>query len=253
MPIPSIKSDEAISAMRDGGKILGRILFELKNTVKQGITTKSLDFQAETLMAKFNVIPSFKNYKGYPASICTNVNNQVVHGIPDNYVLKQGDIISIDAGLIHKGWHVDAAAATGVGQISDADEKFIKTAYIALEEGIKAAQAGMRTGDIGFAIQQAVMREGYSAVHDFTGHGIGKNLHEPPEVPNFGQKGKGTLLVPGMTICIEPIIAIGKRYCDILSDGWTAVTRDESLAVQVEHTILITPVGPEILTLYTEG
>lgn len=252
MPNYEPKSAEAIAAMREGGKILGRILFELGQLVKPGITTKSLDEAAESMMAKFNVIPSFKGYRGYPAVICTNVNEQIVHAIPGNRILHEGDIISIDAGVIHKGYHTDAAITVGVGKISDEAKKFIQSAYDALEKALTVAKQGMRTGDIGFAIQNLVESRGYSIVHDFIGHGIGKNLHEAPEIPNFGKTGKGALFIPNMTICIEPIITMGKRYCDILSDGWTSVTRDGSWAAQVEHTILITENGNEILTLYRE-
>lgn len=249
MPAYHIKTQAEIEAMRRAGKILAQILRELCGMTRPGITTKDLDTAAEALMKKINVLPSFKGYRGYPAVICTNVNEVVVHGIPDDRKLKEGDIISIDGGVVVDGFHSDAAITVGVGKISDEARKFIQTTKEALQLGIAQAKPGKKTGDIGFAVQRHMEKHGYSVSRDFVGHGIGRRLHEPPEVPNFGPRGKGALLVPGMTIAIEPIVMTGQRYTKILEDGWTVVTKDGSLGGQEEHTILITPEGNEILTL----
>lgn len=248
MPKYTIKTEEEIEKMRRGSKILALILQELKQTVRPGITTKELDTKAEKLMAQFGVLPSFKGYRGYPSVICTNVNEEVVHAIPGDRILQEGDIISIDGGVIFEGFHSDAAITLPVGKVSEDTLAFIRIAEEALVLGIGQAKPGNKTGDIGFVIQRHIESHGYGVVREFVGHGIGRVLHEPPEIPNFGKRGKGLLLVPGMTICIEPIITKGQRFTKILNDGWTAVTRDGSLACQVEHTVLITPNGPEILT-----
>lgn len=235
--------------MRECGKILNRILSELKNTVKPGVTTKKLDLLAEKLMAQFGVKSSFKNYQGYPASICANINEEVVHGIPsEKKFLKEGDIISIDCGVCLNGYHTDAAITVGVGEISDDAKKFIETAYKALDSAIKIAKPGNKIGDISSVIQNLTESNDYAVVHEFTGHGIGKALHEPPEIPNFGKSGRGFALIPGMTIAIEPIIAMGKRYIKTLPDKWTTITCDKSLACQVEDTILVTDNDCENLT-----
>lgn len=246
----NIKTTAEIAAMREGGKILADILHELALATRIGVTTGELNNKAEMLMAKNGVAPSFKGYKGFPALICTAVNEEVVHGIPGKRVLEDGDIITIDGGVIHKGFHTDAAVCIMIGNVKPAVRTFVQTVQKALEAALKILKPGVRTGDIGFAVQTVIEKNGYSVVRDFIGHGVGRNLHEDPEVPNCGKAGKGALLVPGMVIAIEPIIAMGKRFVDILSDGWTAVTRDGSFACQIEHTIAITPTGYEILTKY---
>lgn len=246
------KSPAEISAMREGGKILGQILHELALSIKIGMTTGELNIKAEALMARESVAPSFKGYRGFPAAICTNVNEEVVHAIPGKKMLKDGDIVSIDCGIFHKGMHTDAAVTIMLGNVKPEIRSFVKTVQQSLEKAIEAIRPGIRVGDIGFIIQQCVESRGYSVIHDFVGHGIGKHLHEEPEIPNFGKKGKGHILLPRMTICIEPIIAMGERFIETLSDKWTTVTRDNSPACQIEHTLAITPSGCEVLTGYNQ-
>lgn len=246
----SIKAPAEIAAMREGGKILAEILHELALATKPGISTGELNLKAEALMEARSVAPSFKGYHGYPAVICTAINEEVVHSIPGKRIIAAGDIISIDCGVIHKGFHTDSAVTVLVGAVSDEARNFVLCVQKAFEKGLIEAVAGNRIGDISFAVQRWIESNGYAVVRDFVGHGIGREMHEEPQIPNFGKKGKGPLLVPGMTIAIEPIIAQGARYVDILRDEWTAVTRDGSLGCQIEHTLLITAGAPEVLTKY---
>ncbi len=248
-----IKTPEEIAAMREGGKILAEILHELALFTKIGMRTEELNLKAEMLMAKFDVAPSFKGYRGYPAVICTSVNEEVIHAIPGKRILQDGDIISIDGGVIHKGFHTDAAVTIMLGNVKPEVRVFVKTVQQSQEKAFAVIKPGARVGDIGFAVQQWIESHGYSVVRDFIGHGVGRQLHEEPEVPNFGKKGKGPVLLPGMVIAIEPIIAMGSRFVDILTDSWTVITRDGSLACQVEHTVAITPSGYEILTKYNNN
>ena len=245
-----IKTPEEVAAMREGGKILAQILHELALAAKVGMTTGELNIKAEALMATRNVAPSFKGYKGFPAVICTAVNEEVVHGIPGKRELKNGDIITIDCGVIHKGFHTDAAVAILVGDTDPAVRKFAHTVQKSFEAALQILKPGSRTGDIGHAVQTMIESNGYSVVREFIGHGVGRSLHEEPEVSNCGKKGKGPVLIPGMVIAIEPIIAMGSRFVDIKSDGWTAITRDGNYACQIEHTVAITPSGYEVLTAY---
>ncbi|MBI2453842.1 type I methionyl aminopeptidase [Candidatus Peregrinibacteria bacterium] len=248
----SIKSPAEISAMREGGKILADILHELAISAKIGMRTEELNIKAEALIEKYGVLPSFKGYHGYPAVICVSVNEEVVHGIPGKRVLRDGDIVSIDGGVIHKGFHSDAAVAVMLGNVEPEVRTFVKTVAKSFEKALAVIRPGNKTGDIGFAVQHYIETNGYSVVRDFIGHGVGRNLHEDPPIPNWGQRGKGSLLVPGMTIAVEPIISMGKRFVEILRDGWTAVTKDGSPACQVEHTIAITTNGCEVLTKYNK-
>lgn len=245
-----IKTPEEISAMRAGGKILAEILHELALATKIGMRTEELNLKAETLMAKFGVAPSFKGYHGFPAVICTSVNEEVVHAIPGKRILNDGDIISIDGGVIHKGFHTDAAVTIMLGNVKPEVRTFVKTVQQAFEKALAVLKPGAHIGDIGFAVQQWIESHGYSVVRDFIGHGVGRNLHEAPEVPNCGKRGNGPALIPGMVIAIEPIIAMGARFVDISQDKWTASTRDGKPACQIEHTIAITPSGYEVLTNY---
>lgn len=248
--MPNIKTEDEIQAMREGGKILAKILHELALQAKTGMTTEELNAKAEMMMAKHNVIPSFKGYRGFPAALCTSINEEIVHGIPGRRALKDGDILSIDCGVFYKGLHTDSAVTILIGNAKPDVREFVYAAQKALEKAFDIIRPGIYTGDIGFTIQHYVESRGYSIVRDFLGHGIGQALHEKPEVPNFGKKGKGALLAPGMTIAIEPIIAMGSRFCKTLGDNWTAVTQDGKVACQIEHTILITPNGFEVLTKY---
>lgn len=247
-----IKTTEEIAAMRTGGKILAEILHELALFTKIGMRTEEINIKAEALMAEHNVPPSFKGYHGFPGVVCTSVNEEIVHAIPGKRVLQDGDIISIDCGVIYKGFHSDAAITILLGNVKPEVKDFVLAVQKAFEKGLAAIKPGAHTGDIGFAVQNYIESHGYSVIRDFIGHGVGRNLHEDPQVPNVGKKGKGTLLVPGMVIAIEPIIAMGERFSKTLPDGWTAITKDSSLACQIEHTIAITPTGCEVLTKYKD-
>lgn len=246
----TIKTPAEVQLMRESGKILSEILHELALATKPGVTTGELNTLAERLMAEHNVVSSFKGYHGFPGVICTAVNEEVVHGIPGKRTVNNGDIITIDCGVIHKGWHSDAAVVVGLGNVDPAVKKFVETVQKCFDKVLPILKPGNRIGDIGFTIQHWIESNGYSVVRDFVGHGIGREMHEEPQVENCGKKGTGPLLVPGMTIAIEPIITMGKRYVDILDDEWTAVTRDGSMACQIEHTFAITDSGCEALTKY---
>jgi methionyl aminopeptidase len=245
---PTIKTDKEIRLMREGCKILAELLQNLRGEVKPGITTGDLNAIAEEMISKTGTIPSFKGYNGFPGVICTSVNEEVVHSIPGNRMLNEGDIISIDGGLIHEGFHSDSCITVEVGEVKPEVHDFVVAVEESLNIAINEVRPGAKTGDIGFVIEKYINSRGYSVTHDFIGHGIGRELHEAPEIPNFGKKGTGTILVPGMTICIEPICIMGDRFSKILDDKWTAVTRDDSWAAQFEHTILVTETGHEILT-----
>ncbi|HLG25850.1 MAG TPA: type I methionyl aminopeptidase, partial [Candidatus Gracilibacteria bacterium] len=210
--------------------------------------TLELDAKAEAMMKSFGVIPSFKGYRGYPNVLCANVNEQVVHGIPTGYVLKEGDIITVDCGVVLDGFHTDSAIQKGVGKVDERSFKLMQTAEKALEKGIAAVKPGVRIRTISGIIQDIVEKNGFSVVRDLIGHGVGKRLHEDPPVPNFRDEDHGPMLQPGMTIAIEPIISMGSDQIKLMKDGWTYVTADGSRATQVEHSIAVTEKGAEILT-----
>lgn len=246
----TIKSAREIELMREAGKILARTHDELEKFIRPGISTLDINKKGEEIIRSFGCIPSFLNYNGYPASICVSVNDEVVHGIPDkNHIIKEGDIVSLDAGVIYKGYHSDAARTHAVGEISPEAAKLIEITRQSFFEGIKFAKAGNHLYDISNAIDAYVRPFGYGIVRDLVGHGIGSHLHEDPEVPNFRQRRKGIKLQPGMTLAIEPMINIGR--CDVvwLDDDWTVVTEDGSLSAHYENTVLITDGEPEILSL----
>lgn len=245
-----IKTPEEIAKMREGGTILAHILHELALTVKIGMTTESLAQKTDALMGHYNVMPSFKGYHGYPSSVCVSVNEEIVHGIPGKRILQDGDVVKLDCGVFHKGLHTDSAVAVMLGNVPDGVRDFVYTSQKAFEKALSVLKQGNKIGDIGFTIQNYVESRGYSIVRDYTGHGVGRNLHEQPEITNFGKKGTGALIVPGMTLAIEPIIAMGARFSKVLPDKWTAITKDGSVACQVEHSIAITPSGYDILTMY---
>jgi len=248
MEIP-IKTSLEIEAMRKGGRILGNLLKRLRENAKPGTTTLDLDSLALKICEEENVKPAFLGYKGYPAVICSSINDEVVHAIPTTKELKSGDLLSIDCGIVLDGMITDAAISLVVeGEKNAEAENLIKTTAKALASGISQIRPGNKTGDIGFAIQEVVHKAGYHIIRELTGHGVGKRLHEPPIVNNYGKRGEGFTLKPGMTLAIEPIIAIGGRFIKTLSDNWTIVTRDHSLAAQIEHTVLVTAQGNEILT-----
>ncbi|MDO4279258.1 MAG: type I methionyl aminopeptidase [Lachnoclostridium edouardi] len=246
----SIKSEREIELMREAGRILAVTHEELEKAIKPGMSTWEIDRLGERIIRGYGCIPSFKNYNGYPASICVSVNDQVVHGIPSkNHIIKEGDIVSLDAGVIYKGYHSDAARTHGVGQISQEAKKLIEVTRQSFFEGIKFAKAGNHLNDISAAIQAYAEKFGYGVVRDLVGHGIGTNLHEDPEVPNFSQRRKGIRLQPGMTLAIEPMINAGRYDVAWLDDDWTVITEDGSLSAHYENTVLITDGEPEILTL----
>ena len=245
-----LKNRLQLDCMRKAGALLFDVLCRLKEAVKPGTSTAALDVYAEQLIRKHGAIPSFLNYHGFPASICASVNEQVVHGIPsDSIILTEGDIISVDCGLILDGWQSDSAFTVGVGEISPDAQQLIDVTEESFFKGIRKAVQGNKLGDIGYAIQSYAESFGYGVVRDLTGHGIGRNMHEEPSVPNFGRQGHGTKLRPGMTLAIEPMIAMGGYPVQELADGWTIVTQDASLCAHYEHTIAVNEKGlPELLS-----
>lgn len=246
----TIKSDKEIELMRQAGKILALVHEELEKFVKPGMTTYEIDKKGEELIRSYDCIPSFLNYNGYPASICLSINDEVVHGIPSKKrVVREGDILSLDAGVIYKGYHSDAARTIGIGEISEQAKKLIQVTEQSFFEGIKYAKEGHHLHEISKAIDEYAVSNGFSIVRDLVGHGIGTNLHEEPEIPNFKQKGRGIKLVSGMTLAIEPMINVGRYDVEWLEDDWTVVTRDGSLSAHYENTVLITKGEPEILSL----
>lgn len=246
----SIKSEREIKLMREAGKILAQVHEELGKAIEPGMSTLDIDRLGERLIRSFGCIPSFKDYNGYPASICVSVNDEVVHGIPNkHHILREGDIVSLDAGVIWNGYHSDAARTYGVGEISLEAAKLIEVTRQSFFEGIKFAKAGNHLNDISAAVQKYAESFGYGVVRDLVGHGIGTHLHEDPEVPNFAQKRKGIRLEAGMTLAVEPMITAGRYDVVWMDDDWTVVTDDGSLAAHYENTILITDGEPEILSL----
>ena len=247
----SIKSKREIELMRESCRLLAIVHKAMEEAIKPGISTLDIDRLGEKMIRELGCIPNFKNYHGYPASICVSVNDEVVHGIPSKHrILQEGDIVSLDAGLIYKGYHSDAARTHAVGKISPEAQKLIDVTKQSFFEGIKMAKAGNHLYDISNAIDAYVSQFGYGIVRDLVGHGIGTQLHEDPQIPNFAQKKRGLKLEPGMTLAIEPMINIGRADVEWLDDDWTVVTEDGSLSAHYENTILITEGEPEILTLY---
>ena len=246
----SIKTAREIDLMREAGRLLEKVHNELAKVIRPGISTWEIDHIGEKLIRDLGCIPSFLNYQGYPASICVSVNDEVVHGIPSKkHILKEGDIVSLDVGLIYKGFHSDAARTHAVGQISPDAQKLIDVTRQCFFEGIKYAKAGCHLYEISAAIGAYAESFGYGVVRDLVGHGIGTAMHEDPQIPNFAQKRRGIRLMPGMTLAIEPMINIGRPDVCWLDDDWTVVTEDGSLSAHYENTVLITDGEPEILTL----
>ncbi len=245
-----LKNVEQLNRMRKSGALLYDVLCRLKEAVKPDISTAALDVYAEQLIRKHKAIPSFLNYEGYPATLCVSINDEVVHGIPsEDVVLKDGDVVSIDCGLILDGWQADSAFTVGVGSISPENRQLIDVTEESFFKGIRQAIDGNHLGDIGHAIQAYAESYGYGVIRDLTGHGIGRNMHEDPSVPNYGKPGHGVKLRPGMTLAIEPMIAMGDYHVSQLEDGWTIVTDDGSVCSHYEHTIAVNEKGlPELLT-----
>jgi len=241
-----IKSDEEIVIMRKCGKILAAILDKLRAEVRPGIKTGQLDIIMAEESKKRGVIPSFKNYRGFPANLCVSVNDEIVHGIPGERILQEGDIVSLDVGAKLNGFHTDAAITIGVGRISKEAEELIAVTEGSLKSGIAQAVSGAQIGDISFAIQHYVESKGFSVVREYTGHGIGRDLHEEPQIPNF-VVGKGHLLRKCMALAIEPMVNVGDWHTKLAANQWTVLTADGSLSAHFEHTIVITDNGAEIL------
>ena len=246
----TIKSAREIELMRQAGKILASVHEELGKALKPGMSTMDIDRLGEKIIRSHGCIPSFKNYNGYPASICVSVNDEVVHGIPTNKrILKEGDIVGLDAGVIYKGYHSDAARTHGIGEISKEASELIKITKESFFEGIKYAREGNHLFEISAAIGRYAEERGYGVVRDLCGHGIGTKLHEAPEIPNYVMGRKGMKLRAGMTLAIEPMINVGDYRVRWLDDDWTVVTRDGSLSAHYENTVLITESEPKLLTL----
>lgn len=245
-----LKTGRELKIMKEACRISAGALQTVGTAVEPGVTTAELDKLAEDYIRSQGGEPNFKNYEGYPATACISINNEVIHGIPSaKRVLKQGDIVSVDLGAKFDGYHGDNAATFACGDISAEAKRLIETTKESLYEGIRAAVSGGRIGDIGYAVQSYVEARGYSVVRQFVGHGIGTHLHEAPEVPNYGTKGRGIRLMPGMTLAIEPMINAGKSEVKVMPDGWTVLTVDGSLSAHFEHTVVITTDGPKIMTL----
>lgn len=246
----SIKSAREIELMREAGRLLANVHEELGKALKPGMTTKEIDRLAEEMIRSYGCIPNFLNYHGFPASVCVSINNEVVHGIPTKERrLQEGDIVSLDAGLIYEGYHSDAARTHAIGEISAEARQLIDVTKQSFFEGIKFAKAGNHLHDISAAIQKYAESYGYGVVRELVGHGIGRELHEDPQIPNFKPVGRGIKLRPGMTLAIEPMINAGRPDVVWLDDDWTVVTSDNSLSAHYENTILITEGEPEILTV----
>ncbi len=248
MPRIRLKTSQEIESIRESSQIVAQTLQILERVIEPGIATRDLDKMAEQFIRKHGGIPSFKGYHGFPSSVCCSVNEQVVHGIPGARKLKEGDIITLDVGVYKNGYHGDSAITVAVGHISTEAQQLMKVTKEALHLGIQHARAGGRLGDIGHAIQTLVEQYGYGIVRQYTGHGIGRELHEAPHVLHYGKANSGLRLKTGMVFTIEPMITTGSHEVNINKDGWTAVTTDKSLCAQFEHTLAITKQGTEILT-----
>lgn len=244
----SIKTEEEIKIMAEGGKILATVLKEIEKSAKPGITTFELDKLAETLILKSGAKPAFKGHEGFPFSLCASVNEVVVHGFPSGYVLKEGDIMGLDLGVLYKGFNTDMSATIPIGKVSFEAKRLINVTKKSLRLGIKKAKPGNTFGDVGNTIQRYVEGQGFGIVKELCGHGIGKELHEAPKIPNYGKRGEGEELKEGMVFCIEPMVAMGDWKLKKASDGYGFATRDNSLSAHFEHTIAITKKGPRILT-----
>lgn len=244
----SIKSSRDLATMREACIISARALKLGGEAVQPGVTTGEIDRIIRKYIESMGAKPNFLGYGGFPGCACISVNNEVIHGIPGNRIIREGDIVSIDTGAVFQGFHGDNAATFGAGRVSPEAQALMDATRESLYEGIRAATVGNRVGDIGAAVQRYVEMRGYSVVRQFVGHGVGTNLHEDPSVPNFGTPGRGTKLLPGMTLAIEPMVNAGTHEVSILGDGWTTVTNDGRLSAHFEHTIAITPDGPVIMT-----
>jgi methionyl aminopeptidase len=244
----SIETADELEGLRRAGRVVAVVLRELRRRVQPGVTTAELDAAAESRVRAAGAEPAFKGYRGYPATLCASVNEQVVHGIPNRTPLASGDIVSLDMGVKLNGYYGDSAVTVPVGTVDDNVRKLLRVTREALDKGIAQVKVGGRISDIGHAIQAHVEANGFSVVREFVGHGIGASLHEEPQIANYGEPGRGPRLAEGMTLAIEPMVNMGKAAVRVLADGWTAVTRDGSLSAHFEHTVAVTADGPWILT-----
>jgi len=244
-----IRSEREITAMRQAGKVVAIVLEILSGAIRPGMETKELDVIAGRELKKLGAKPSFKGYRGFPANLCVSVNDEIVHGIPGERVLKEGDIVSLDFGSIYDGFQGDAAVTVSVGEVKPETKRLMETTADALEAGIAKAYAGARLGDISAAVQRCAESGGYSVIREYTGHGIGRQMHEEPQIPNFGQPGTGPLLKKGMVLALEPMVSMGDWRTRLGSDHWTVSTADGSLSAHFEHTVAITDAEAEVLTV----
>ncbi|MFH1856803.1 MAG: type I methionyl aminopeptidase [Candidatus Omnitrophota bacterium] len=246
----NLRSQAEIENIAIAGEIVAAAIEKIASLIKEGITTKELDAEAESFIIKKGARPAFKGYRGFPAAICASINEEIVHGIPSNRKLRSGDLISIDLGVEKEGFYADAAMTVGVGSIKKDVQGLIEITQIALLNGIKKAQIGNRISDVSYCIQQTVRKAGFDVIREFVGHGIGTKLHEEPPIPNYGELNKGPRIKNGMVLAIEPMVCEGHWKTEILKDGWTVVTKDRKLSAHFEHTIVVTKNGPRILTLW---
>jgi methionyl aminopeptidase len=246
----TLKSERELGLMREAGRIVAEVLRRIEETVKPGITTAELEAVAgETIVGKYGAIPSFKGYRGFPGMVCASINQEIVHGIPGKRVLHEGDIVSVDVGVIHNGYHGDAAITVAVGEIDTESQRLLEVTSESLRIGIEAAQPGKWTSDISKAIERYVEGQGFSVVREYTGHGIGRQMHEDPQIPNYYNPRLGRArLRPGMTFALEPMVNVGGWRTRVLEDNWTVVTDDGTRSAHFEHTVAVTDNGPEILT-----
>ncbi len=243
-----IKTKEEIEIMGEGGRILAKIIRELKNKVKPGVSTQELDKVADDLILSYGAKPAFKGYRGFPNALCTSINEEIVHALPSNRQLKDGDILSLDLGILYKGFNTDMAITMPIGSIDPEVNRLIKVTKKALRRAIARTKPGKTIGDIGHAIERHIKDQGFDVIRDLCGHGIGKKIHENPEIPNFGQRHKGIELKPGMVLAIEPMATMGKPGIKKSPDGHGYLTKDGSISAHFEHTIAVTEKGPKVLT-----
>jgi methionyl aminopeptidase len=244
-----LKSPREIALMRRGGEILADLMDDLRGVVRSGMTTKEIDEEVETFLKRRGAKPAFKGYRGFPATVCVSINDEIVHGIPSPHRrVKEGDIVSLDLGCIVEGYYADCAFTLALGDVPPEVQQLLDVTRESLDHAISECRPGRRLSDVSYAVQRHVEAHGFAVVRAFVGHGIGRALHEDPQVPNFGEPGRGPQLRPGMVLAIEPMVTMGTWEVKILDDGWTAVTRDGSLSAHFEHTIAVTDDGPDVLT-----